>query len=161
MPMLRLLSGPRLYLSTGYARSSTPAPTSTSFNTTFVLSFIMRIIVTSELSHPTNSSGASGSLTKSPVDYHTLITSMHWTPQCLPVPWCGSSSKFICIFCTFVMQTVNLFAKPICRPSCHYSGICQRCNRSLPSITGMLDSGILQGHRDGSHLQPRAQSFQN
>jgi hypothetical protein len=111
MLMLWLLLGPRLYLSTGCARFSMPAPTPKSFNTTLVLIFIMRIIVTPVLSHPTNLSDALGSLTKSPITYHTLLTSMHWMPQCLPIPWPGSLSKFICIFHTFVAQTVKSFCQ--------------------------------------------------
>jgi hypothetical protein len=108
-PMHWLLLGLRLYLSAGYARFSMPAPTRTSFNTTLALNFIMRIIVMSELPHPTNLSDASGSLTKSPIAYHTLLTSMHWMPQCLPIPWRGSLRKFIHIFCTLVIQTVKSF----------------------------------------------------
>ena len=80
MPMPRLLWDPRLYHLTGYARFSMPAPTPTSFSTTSVLSFMIRIIATSELSHPMSLSDAWGSSTKSHIASHTLLTSMQWTP---------------------------------------------------------------------------------
>jgi hypothetical protein len=103
--------GLRSYLSTGYALFSMPALTPTSFNIILELSFITRTIVTSGLSHPTNSSDALDSLTESLIVYHTLLTNLHWTPQCHPALQHGSLSKSMCIFDTFVTRTVKYFCQ--------------------------------------------------
>ncbi len=109
--MLWLFLGPRSYLLTGYAQFSMPALTPTSSNITSESSFLKRITVTSGLSHPTNSSDASDSSTRSLIAYHTLPTNLHWMPRCTSALQHGSSSKSMCIFHTFVMQTVKYFCR--------------------------------------------------
>ncbi len=107
--MLRLFLCPRSYLSMGYALLSMPALTPTSSNITLESSFITRTTVMSGLSHPMNLSNASDSSTKSLIAYHTLLTNLHWRLQCHPALQCGSLSKSICIFHTFVTWTVKYF----------------------------------------------------
>jgi hypothetical protein len=109
--MLWLFLGPRSYLSMGYAQFSMPALTPASSNTTLESSFITRTTVTSGLSHPTNLSNASDSLTRSLIAYHTLHTNLHWTPPCHPALQHGSFSKSIHIFHTFVMQAGEYFCQ--------------------------------------------------
>ncbi len=109
--MLWLFLGARSYLSTGYVLLSMPALTPTSSNITLELSFITRITVTPGQSHPINSSDASDSSTKSLIAYHTLLKNLHWIPPCHPALQCCSSSKSICIFHTFVTQTVKYFCQ--------------------------------------------------
>ncbi len=109
--MLWIFLGPRSFLPTGYALLSMPALTPTSSNITSESSFITRTTVTSGLSHPMNSSNALDSSTKSLIPYHTLLTNLHWTPRCHPALQHGSWSKSICIFHTFVMQTVKYFCQ--------------------------------------------------
>jgi hypothetical protein len=143
--MFWLFLGLRSYLSTGYALLSTPALTPTSSNISLELSFITRITVTPGLSHPTNLSNALDSLTKSLIAHHTLLTNLLWTPRCYPALQHGSLSKSICIFHTFVTQTVKYFFQtkllPQLPPFRHF---CQQCNRCLSPITRAVDSSILR-----------------
>ena len=159
--MLWLFLGPMSYLLMGYALFSMPALTPTSSNITLESSFITRTTVTSGLSHPTNLSDALDSLIESLITYHTLLTNLHWTPRCHPpfsmAPWANPFVSFIPLW----REQWNIFAKPICCPSCHHSGICQWCNWRLSPITRTVDSSILRWHWDERHPQACPQSLQN